>query len=188
MIKASTQRLIVIMGSFALLIGTIYTGLSLVYPSFNVIRELRAERQNKANLINTQNDAEKKIGDLTKQYEGLSTTQDAFSLMLPIKPDIAVLMNQLQGIAKNNSLRLRSTSLQYLPIRQEERMVARGLGVLRINMALSGNYNDLKKLISELETNVRIIDVNYLRVEGGAIPRRDSLSYNLTIDAYYQAE
>ena len=188
MLKASTQRLIIILGSFGLMIGTVYMALSLIYPAFLDIQSLRAERQAKIDLKKSQDDAALKIGGLSKQYESLATTQDAFSLMLPITARGPALMNQLQGIARNNFMTLTALSFQYLPIKQVEKTIIQGVGTLRFNMTLSGTYDEMKAFVAQLETNVRVIDLNSLQVEGGAVPRKDTLEYNLIGDAYYQTQ
>ncbi len=188
MIKPSTQRLTIILGSFLLLVGTVYVLVSYVYPTFLDIQELRAERQIRIDLKQTQDDAETKIGDLARQYASLATTQEAFSLMLPIGPEAPSLLNHLQGIARNNSLRVNTISFQYQPIKPSAATLVQGLGVLRATMALNGRYEDLKLFISQLETNVRIIDLNSLQINGGAVPRKDTFDYNVIADAYYQVE
>ncbi len=188
MIKPSTQRLAIIIGSFLLLAGTIYILASYVYPTFLEIQSLRAERQVRIDLAQTQEDAEKKIGDLARQYAGLATTQEAFSLMLPIGPEAPSLLNHLQGIARNNSLRVSAISFQYQPIKPATQSLVQGIGVVRATMSLNGRYEDLKTFINQIETNVRIIDVNSIQVNGGAVPRKDTFDYNLIADAYYQVE
>lgn len=188
MIKPSTERLIIIIGSFFLLVGTVYAFTSFVYPTFLEIQNLRAERQARIDLKTTQDDAEKAIGELTRQYAGLATTQEAFSLMLPIGPETPTLLNQLQGIAKNNSIRVNSMAFQYQPIKPAKNTLVQGIGVIRVTMSMNGRYESLKGFIAQMETNLRIIDLNSLRIDGGAVPRRETFDFNITADAYYQVE
>lgn len=187
-IKPSTQRLAIILGSFLLMVGTVYVLASYVYPTFLEIQILRAERQVRIDLKRTQDDAEKKIGDLARQYASLATTQEAFSIMLPIGPNSPMLLNQLQGLARNNSLRVSNIAFQYQPVKPGGNTLVRAMGVLRATVALNGRYEDLRNFISHLETNVRIIDLSSLQISGGSIPRKDTFDYTLIADAYYQLE
>lgn len=184
--KDSTKRLIIILGSFTLLVAILYLFFSKVMTSFSGIQVLRAEKLAKEILLENQDEAERKIGELFKQYSGLSKTQEALSLILPIGSNTPTLMNQIQGIARNNLIQINSLFFQYLPIKQSGREIVNGVGTLRVSLSLSGTYDSFKSFISQLETNVRIIDVDNMRVEGGAVPRKDVFSYNLLIDAYYQ--
>lgn len=188
LIKPSNQRLIIIIGSFLLLVGTIYVFLSFVYPSFQGIQTLRAERQARLELKKEQEDAEKKIGELTKFYtDNLSTTQRLFSSYLPVGPEAPVVLNHIQGIAVSSGLDVGSISFQYQPIRSAQAdSLIKGVGVLRITMSMVGRYEELKTFISQVETNIRILDVHSLRIDGGAVPRKEEFDYTLTVDAYYQ--
>lgn len=188
LIKPSNQRLIIIIGSFLLLVGTVYIFLSFVYPSFQEIQTLRAERQARLELKKEQEDAEKKISELTKFYtDELSDTQRLFSSYLPVGPEAPVVLNHLQGIARNNGLDVSSISFQYQPVRPSPAdSLIKEVGVLRITMSMVGRYEELKTFISQVETNVRILDVHSLRVDGGAVPRKEEFDYTLTVDAYYQ--
>ena len=186
MIKPSTQRLIIIIGSFLLLVGTVYVFLSFVYPSFLEIQSLRGERQARIDLKQIQDDAEKKIGELSRQYASLATTQEAFSQILPIGVNAISVLNQVQGIARNNSLRVNAISFQYKPVKPSRGTLVQGIGVLQVTMTMNGRYEDLKSFIAQMETNVRIIDLNSLRIDGGAVSKKETFDYSLTADAYYQ--
>lgn len=185
-IKASTQRLIIIFGSFFLMIGCLYVFFSLIYPTYQDIQVLRAERDSKALLLSTQNEAAEKIGALLNQYSSLTTIQDALSLMMPIGTATSSLVNDIQGLAQSNSLALTGINFQYLPIRPSVQTVVRGVGTIRMGVTMTGTYVNLKNFISQLETNSRILDVSSLRADGGAVSNRDVLTYNLVVDAYYQ--
>ena len=83
-------------------------------------------------------------------------------------------------------MRIESFSFQYPPVRPSRASLAEPIGSLRVLVRMKGTYEQLKEYVSDLETNIRLIDVQTLRIEGGGIAGQESLIYNLVLDVYYQ--
>lgn len=186
--KSSTKRLLVILGSFALMVASIYVYFSMILPAYDRIQQLRGERLSKQTLLNTQRSAEQAVNELITQFENLRTFQEIVSLSLPRDADIPVILNQIQGTARLSRVNLQSLSFQYLPLEETRNQLVQPIGVVRVSMVLLGNYEGIKEYISSLETNIRIMDLNSLKIDGGAKLTSDILTYNLVVDVYYQSE
>ena len=53
-----------------------------------------------------------------------------------------------------------------------------------MSLTLSGNYSEIKSYLGSLETNVRVMDVKRLSLNGGT--EGETLSYDIVVNAYYQ--
>lgn len=186
--KHSTKRLFVILGSFLLLVASVYVYFSLVVPSYNDVQQLRGERQAKQDLLNDQVAAETAVSELIDRFENLRIFQEVVSRSLPRNEDIPVILNQIQGMARLSDVNLQSSSFQYLALEDTGGRLVRPVGIVRMSISLVGSYEGIKDYISALETNVRVMDLNSLRIDGGARLNSNVLTYDLTVDVYYQSE
>ena len=187
MTKGSTQRLLSIFGSFALIILTAYVYSSLLQPAFADVQQLKGERQARASLADQYEKAAVEVKRLIAEYQNSVELEEAFSETLPkSNPDMPAILNQLNGIANLSGLVMESVSFQLRPIKRTGSQIVNGLGTVRTTLRLSGSYEDLKEYIDLLEHNVRVMDVGALKIEGGATPGRSSYNYNLVVDIYYQ--
>ncbi len=177
------------MAGLVLLVGALFIYSSFIQPTYSEIQELRGERAAKESLLNDYKSTAEALNNLLQQYKDIAEIQDTLSESLPLGEHAPEVFNQLQGIATSNNLRIDSVSFQYLPIDYgEKNSILRPLGTLRISMKMAGTYDNLKTFLEAIETNIRILDVVTLSLEGGAIARNPALNYNLIVDTYYQAE
>jgi Tfp pilus assembly protein PilO len=123
---------------------------------------------------------------LFEEYGGISNLQDTLSKALPVEEDVPSIINQLQGIANARGVVIDSLDLNLLPVSSKEQSDAlRAVGKVEIDMTVLGKYDGIKQYLDGLETNVRIMDVKDLTIDGGA-GDTDILKYEIVITAYYQ--
>ncbi len=159
----------------------------LVSPAYDTIQQLRDKKEANLKLLQEQNDAIDEVKRILSEYQSLTQIQENISLALPNKEGVPSIINQLQGLAKINSLDIESLSLQYPPLKPSAAdSLMEPLGTVRVTMRLNGDYSNLRPYLENLETNIRLIDVYSLNVESGAIPGKTKLIYNLVLDTYYQ--
>ncbi|MBI2013269.1 MAG: hypothetical protein HYS87_00295 [Candidatus Colwellbacteria bacterium] len=185
--RGSTKRLISIMGSFAILVVTIYVFSAFLRPSYADVQVLRGERDARLVILSQQQSAESAVRNLLAAYQGAGELEEAFTDMLP-KPNANVpqVLNQLSGMASANNMVFESASFQYTPIKQSDSSIVSGLGTLRITTRMNGRYDGLKGFLDMLEHNLRVMDINSLRIDGGALPGREIFAFTIVVDAYYQ--
>jgi len=176
------------MGNFGLIFGSFFVYFSLIVPTFQEIQELRIAVSSRQSIHAEQQDAEIAINNLQGEYTDKVDEREGFSKNLPVEDEnIPSLLNQFQGIARLSGISLRSLSFQYLPLPQTEDLLLRPIGTIRVNVSLTGDYASLKSFVSHLETNIRLMDLSSLRVDGGAGANPNNLVHNLIVDVYYQS-
>lgn len=183
--KPAVKRLIGVFGSLALLIGALTIFSALILPVSNTIQELRGEKAALSELYNQERVTIEVIRGIFEQFGGVSNLQDTLSLALPVQEDVPSIVNQINGIAKASGVIIDSIDLKLLPINVLSQDDAfRPVGTVRITLDLEGAYESIKLYLDSIETNVRIMDVQLLEVEGGT--ESEILKYTIEIDAYYQ--
>lgn len=184
--KPSTKRLIGASLSLVFLIGTVFVLSVFILPTTEIIQQLRGEEIALSELYNTELARVETVRQIFEQFGGISNIQDTLSLALPIKEDVPSIINQVNGIAKISGIVIDSIDLQLLPIRStSEESAIRPVGTVRIVLDVQGAYESIKLYLQALETNVRIMDVQKLNVQGGA-DEGEVLKYSIIIHAYYQ--
>ena len=80
---------------------------------------------------------------------------------------------------------MESLNINLLPLGAvSQSKVIKPPAVVQVSFTLKGSYASIKEYIEALETNVRIMDVKTLAVQGGT--EGEVLTYNVVVDAYYQ--
>lgn len=187
--KSSTKRFYSLIAGLILLIGALFVYSSLIQPTYDEIQELRGQRQAKLDLLNDYKATADALNSLLEKYKNVSDLQNTLSMSLPIGEKAPEVFNQLQGMAIGNNMRIDSLAFQYLAIDYGEKTsLLKPMGTLRMAMKMVGGYGDLKKFLETVETNIRILDVVILSIDGGATSRNPTLNYNLVLDTRYQVE
>lgn len=186
--KASTKRFLSIVVSGVFVIGALIVYANLITPAYSDVQLLRGELSAKADLLDNQSLAITKFQNLLVEQQGSAKLQERISLVLPPKESVADIVNQLQAVALASGVSLQAVGLEYLPIRQssEGADIVKGLGSLRLSIKVFSSYEAFKSFVQSFETNVRVMDLNTLKVEHAGRPEQNLFIYNLTVDTYYQ--
>ncbi len=164
-----------------------------IRPEYDNVQRLRSEVASRAQAVEQQKDVVKQIQRLLQEYQGVARLQETLSLALPQESGVAEALNQLNGAAQIGGLAIQSAGVQSLAIRPSSAPIksAKGIGTLRFNAKISGDYDQIKRFLQMLETNIRLMDVKSLKIESGVDPTQKSVQkylYNITVDAYYQVK
>ncbi|HZX01179.1 MAG TPA: type 4a pilus biogenesis protein PilO [Candidatus Paceibacterota bacterium] len=185
--KPSTYRLISILGSIGLLIGAVVVYSNFVAPTYSDIQVLKDKQLADENLLADQKDAINAVKKLLGQYQSLTDIQNSISMVLPSREEVPLIVQQIQGIAGLNSMTITALSLQYPPIKAVPKdSLVKPVSIVRITVKFTGDYRNLKSYLEGLETNIRLMDVNSLTIDGGGTTGKATLNYSLILDAYYQ--
>lgn len=175
------------MGSIGLLIGAVVVYSNFVVPIYSDIQILKDKRLANENLLSDQKDAINAVNKLLGQYQSLTDIQNSIAMVLPSREDVPSVVQQIQGIAGLNSMAITGLSLQYPPIKAVPKdSLVKPVSIVRITVKFTGDYRNLKAYLEGLETNIRLMDVNSLSIDGGGIAGKTVLNYSLILDAYYQ--
>ncbi len=183
--KASSKRFLSILVAILLFVASIFVYSSLIRPAYTDIKNLRAELESKSDIF-TKNDASiKQVKKLLTEYQDITQIQQTISLILPLEQNVSVGVNQINGLARFNNLTVELLSARQLAIKPSAQSdLVRGFGVLRYNFRLSGTYDNFKKFLQAMETNINLMDVVDLKTEATS---KGSLSYTMEVNTYYQA-
>lgn len=183
--KASVKRTISLLLSLGFIILALIIYALLIRPAYDEILVLRGKLSGKQKLFSDQEEAIRKVQDLNEQYKGARPVREAINFSLPTDQELSGVFNQLFAIARKNNVYIEVFGVQPLAIKPtREKSLIKGLGTLRLNLRLTGSYDSLKVFIADLETNIRIMDINSLKVDQTAV--QNVLIYNLLVDTYYQ--
>ncbi len=185
--KSSTYRLLSILGSLAFLVGAVIVYTNLVQPAYNGVQDLRSKKSAIEQTLSQDQQAVSTVNNLLGQYQSLSEIRTALSNTLPTEERVPEAVYQLQGIASTRQMEIQSLSLQYLPVQAAQvGSLIKPLGSLSITARVSGTYQNFKMFLGDLETNVRLMDVSSIKVEGGNVPGNQNLTYTVVVKTYYQ--
>lgn len=189
--RPSVQRLLSFLISFILLIAAVLVYGTLIVPSYAGIEQLRNVVAQKEQERKAQEQAVLKLKELLTRFQTLSSARESLALTLPNDPDIPQIVNTLNGLALVNSIDLKNIDTQLLSLQTlSGPSYVKNVGAVRTRFSITGTYENFIKFISQIERNVRIMDVTTLGLSavGGASGalRSNELNFNITLQAYYQ--
>lgn len=187
--RASAKRFYSILVGIGLLFGAVYVYSSYIKSAYEGVQKLRGERSAESKQLGEAKATTQVVSGLLEKYQSVSEIEDKLSLSLPVGEKIPEVLTQLQGLSDLNSIKIDSMSFQYLPIEYaKEKTVLRPRGALRLSLRFASKHDNLKRFISSLETNIRLLDIVSLKIDGGGSTKNPNLNCNLTVDSYYQVK
>lgn len=135
-------------------------------PVFNKIKNLRS-------IIKTKQTEFQNQQERLRSFEEFQKTNgfEKLNQILPNQPEIPELMMQLETMASQNNLILKT--INFTEAQNE----------ITGQITLAGSYQDLKNYLQALENNLRLIDVINLNFR--AAKEESVYDFNLTLKAYY---
>ncbi len=188
--KKSTERLISLVIALVLLLASLVIYFDFIQGAYGDVQNIRGEIASKQSFLNNQKQTISQIQSLLSDYKNEADFQTELSTALPLDPESASALGQLNGLAQANSLNLNSVSavnksnLSLAP--KSETSLINPVGVSEFKLRLIGKYEDIKNLALNLESNYRIFDVQQANIAPVADPKQDSYNLDLTVDTYYQ--
>jgi len=186
--KSSSKRILSILTAILIVVASIFIYASFILPAYFEIKDLRSEIAGRFDLINKHKFSVEQVKELLNEYQDIGQLQETISGILPIKQNLPLAADQIIGLANFNGLAIESLSIQQLAIKPSiQSGLVKGIGVLRINSRLAGNYEKFKSFLRAMETNITLIDLKSLKVESKT-KGADSFYYAMVVDTYYQTE
>ncbi|OHB22732.1 MAG: hypothetical protein A2939_03930 [Parcubacteria group bacterium RIFCSPLOWO2_01_FULL_48_18] len=147
-----------------------------------------SERNDKQNVL-------KQIRDLLNKYEGFTPLQEKIALALPLEADVPTVAALLSVVSERNNVALESISFEPPTVGQPPKPdITYGYAAMRVSLELAGLYENLRALIEDIASNIRLMDVHDVKIEGGSDNARGRtnnqtiLRANIELDVYYQAK
>jgi len=183
--------------AFFLLMGAIMVYAILITPAYEEIQRKRGAIVSGTAVFEEQKRVISRIRELLDRYTGNSSLQDTVSLSLPDEPFISQILGNVYGLAAVNKLTLTSAESDIMPFAaaQAGQATIKNRGTVKLNAELEGDYDDFKKFLAQIETNVRLMDAKEINVEAASGDTGSAetgnvkpsyYSYSLSLDTYYQ--
>jgi len=191
--KVSTKRVFSILIAIFMFIASLFIYSSLIKSIYAEIKNKRTEIVGRLELINKYETSIKQIQKILSEYQNISQFAETISSILPPEQNVSQSVNQISGLAKINNLIINFLSVQQLAITPSSKPdLIRGRGVLRLNFALTGSYENFRKFVQTMETNISLMDLISLKIEPkietGLKSVKDNFSYAMAVDTYYQSK
>jgi len=188
--RASTKRTLSFLISLTLLLGAVTVYGLLIVPEFSEIQRLRGSIATESKVLEDQKVIIDKIKSLIEKYQGGQNLQTALSATLPTAVNIPEAISTINGLASLNKIVLSSAQVEILPLRTYPGApdYVKSLGTARVSFQVKGTYEGLKIFVSQLETNVRIMDVKEASLLANPDARSLTNELNVVVHTYYQDE
>lgn len=185
--KSSAKRALSLLISIAFFVAALVIYALLVRPAYSDIVKLRGAWTSKQKTFSDQEIVISKVNDLMKRYQGAANLQKIVPLSLPASENLSSVFAQLYYLARLSNAGIEVFGVQPLAIKPvKEKSLIKGLGTLRINLRLVGSYESLKAFLRGVETNLRVMDLNSLKVEAMVAAAPGLFVSNVVINTYYQ--
>lgn len=184
--KATTKRSLMILTAVVLLAGSVIVYQLLTAPAHQEIAALRGKVSGLSQSLATYRVFNDQFKNLLSEYQNLTDLKNQISLILPAGTDAPYAIEQAIGLAKMSNLKVQSLNIKPLAIKPPSLPLAKGIGTLRIDLKLSGAYENFKLFLKAVESNILISEVVNFKVE--KLSGETDLNFSVTMDSYYQAE
>ncbi|MBI4993775.1 hypothetical protein HZC33_02355 [Candidatus Wolfebacteria bacterium] len=181
---ASSKRTLSILLALSLFTAAIFIYVFLIKPVYSDVVNLRTKVSNLSQTLNNYTLLNNDFQTLFSEYQNLGDLENQLSMVLPKKLSADYAIAQITGLAKSSGLDVKTLSLKEMTIKPSSVGLAKGVGTLRIDSRMAGSYDAFKSFIKKLESNIMISDISNFGIILGA----GELTFNLSIDTYYQTE
>jgi|AntAceMinimDraft_8_1070364.scaffolds.fasta_scaffold05178_5 Tfp pilus assembly protein PilO len=179
--RTSTKRILSILLSSIFFIAFIVVVTSLVKPEFEQVMENRGEFYSKKKVFEDQQEAVGKVEQLIQETKSFNQLKQTVSLAVPLEKQIPNILNQLNAISRTSNVSIISFKSNLQAFEEGSSQLARRLGIIRIELAVSGDYGNLKNFLRFLESNVRVFNVKSFIISQGI-----QQQFLVQAETYYQ--
>ena len=204
--KQSSKRLISVLIALLFVVAAFIFFFDFVQPAYNDMKMLRSKQLGEENYITNQAILVKQVQTILTTYRNEAQGAANVDLAMPSGEDIAGALAQIQGIAVNNGITIGSIAVTPPAIQVQAKLAGavassstlmKPLGSFTFKLAASGSYENFKNFLSEIETNIRIFDVETVSLQPAAVTASaalraasssDMFNYMITVATYYQTQ
>lgn len=155
----------------------------------------KAQRDTRQQFVVEQTENIKKIQELINSYNDRVAAQHVVSIAVPVGPDTASLIAQMNTLASQYNLQFSSFTVANTSAAAQNNqsstrsgateIIRRSLNSLTFQVRLAGSYASIKSFLSSIENNLRVMDVKTFSMSP-VDPTRDSYTADVAITTYYQ--
>lgn len=178
-----------------IIISSVIVFVSVINPRYQDVKTMRADVANYSSRLETAQKLKLSREELIARYNSIPKADlDNLKVLLPESVDNIRLIIQLDSLATKNGLSsLRN--VQYDAVKTDQNAkpettagVQKSYGEFTMSFETSGQYKNFLSFISDLEQNLRLVDVSTVTFnQSGSADRglADSLKYSVTLKTYW---
>ncbi|HVN26376.1 MAG TPA: hypothetical protein VMT99_01855 [Candidatus Paceibacterota bacterium] len=206
--KQSTKRLYSMVFALFFVVIALVIYFELVVPAYTNLQAAKGNLISEQNLLTNEQQIVSEFQTLLTTYKSQGTDEQAISAVLPVSQHLADAVAQLYAIASANGISLQGIGITTqlapppgsgtaLTNAASTGQVVKPIGTITFTLAGQGSYENIKNLLTAIETNMRLFDVTqvaFLPMGGGVsangkpttVP--DFFGVNMTLQTYYQSQ
>lgn len=153
-------------------------------PQWNVIGNQRTDKINKQKYLDDLKAIVAHIDELSSIYAAAEENLEKLSLAIPSESELPNLFIQLDNIAGRNGMAIEGIKFD---IAKSAENSSEGVGVVKINLDIKGAYPDFKKMLADIEKNVRLMDISSIDFSGTGSDTAESdlIKFTVSLNTYY---
>lgn len=153
-------------------------------PQWNVISNQRTDKINKQKYLDELIAIVAHIDELSGIYAAAEENLEKLSLAIPSESELPNLFIQLDNIAVKNGMAIEGIKFD---ITKNAKDTDEGMGIVKINLDIKGSYSDFKKMLADIEKNVRLMDISFIDFSGTGSNTEESdlIKFTVSLNTYY---
>lgn len=166
-------------------------------PEYQDIQVVRGEEFARRDFVEKQQSAITQVKKLIAEYKDSVDFQTLVSASFPADHDLYSAIAQLSGLVSLESLTLQSfsvteTKAQELqisgsdPNAPKRTNLVRPYGTITFRLQLLGTYEDIKRFLGDVETNIRLFDISSINISPIFKNNANLFNANVEVATYYQ--
>jgi hypothetical protein len=192
------------LGTFIIcLILSVALGFFLVVPKYSAYSDAKKiNAENNANLEDLKT-KQNMLDDMFVKVQEKTSQLDAADEAIPDKPDVPEVYAYIEALTKSVNLTIGTiqvvdtnedpseeqagaASNASIPVDPtvKSSSISPTIGVIDINLQVSGSFNDFVSLLGKLQKSLRLIDVQSINI--ASADGRDGLAFIVSMKTYYQ--
>jgi len=166
--KYSNLRMFSIFLSAVFVIGALMIFAMFIKPAYKTIAEKRSEVASRESILGQTKAVTSQVKNILSEYQNLSELQNEISLSFPQDSSVASALYQVTSLASGSGLNIESVNVlesSIVPSKEDNSSLIKGTGILNFLLRASGSYETLSLFLTKAENNVRIFDLDTLRID-----------------------
>ncbi len=203
--RQSAKRFASFIASLLFIFGAAIAYFNFIVPAYADLETLRGDQASRTQFVQNEEATVKKVQDLISTYQSQGDLEDTISRALPQNPDISGAFLQLSGIAEATGMSAQQFTITQSLLSQNSGSgdassgelsgpfgeVLSPIGTVTFHVGLLGTYENFKSFLKDVETNIRIFNVQSFTVHPeaqvvGGKTVSGLFSFDVVVTAYYQ--
>mgnify|MGYP001565121079 CR=1 FL=1 len=197
--KQSAKRLSSMVMVLILVIVAFVIFFNFTQPAYKDVQIMRGEKIGRQAFVDSKQAVIKQVQNLIKSFKDdaeLKSTQAAVNLSFPIDQNVEYALTQISGLLNLNDLTIESIGIAEVVASKSQRTAAssaatsknfvKPVNKVSFTLSLMGSYSNFKSFLENLETNIRIFDIEQISLSPFSQKNPNLYNFSLKITAYYQ--